>query len=281
MASYQIISDSCSDYTDEADLSFVRRVSLTIQLEDKHYVDDENLNCLGLVQEMAACPTAPHSACPSVGAWMEAFDAAQGDIYVVTLSGSLSGSYNSALVSAEEYKKEHPDVRIRVFDSRSAAAGQVLICLKLHELAGAGLPFDQVVEQTEAYISSMSTYFVLETLDVFRKNGRLSHLQSLAVSALHLKMVMRGTETGSIQPAAKALSLQQALNKMVGLIREHTAGLDLADRTLVITQVNCPERARGVRDAILKVCPFGRALICRGSGISSMYANDGGIIVSY
>ncbi len=282
MAQYQVLSDSCSDYTNEADLSFIRRVPLTIQLDDQVYVDDEQLDCLALVRAMAATPSAPKSACPAPGAWAEAFDAASGDIYVVTLSAELSGSYNSAVVAAQEYLCEHPERSIHVFNSRSAAAGQVLICLKLHELAGRqALPFDEVVRQTEAYIDSMSTYFVLETLDVFRKNGRLSRLQSLAVAALRLKMVMRGTDIGYIEAAAKALTVQQALNKMVQIIREQTAGADLADRTLVITYVNCVERARAVRDAILAGCPFGKAILCRGSGISTIYANDGGIIVSF
>lgn len=282
MAQYQVISDSCSDYTDQEDLSFIRRVPLTIHLDDCLYVDDEKLDCQALVQTMAATSSAPKSACPSPGAWEEAFEAADGDIYVVTLSGELSGSYNSAVVAAQSYVHEHPERRIHVFNSRSAAAGQVLICLKLRELAGGqGLPFEEVVRRTEEYIGTMSTYFVLETLDVFRKNGRLSRLQSLAVGALRLKMVMRGTQTGYIEAAAKALSVQQALNKMVLIIRERAGGKPLSDRTLIITYVNCLERAAAVRDSLMKECGFGRAILCRGSGISTIYANDGGIIVSY
>lgn len=281
MAQYQVISDSCSDYTDEADLSFIRRAALTIQLDDQHYTDDEQLDCLALVRAMAATPNPPRSACPSPGAWQEAFDAAEGDIYVVTLSAELSGSFNSAQVAAQEYLAEHPDRHIHVFNSRSAASGQVLICLKLKELADRGLPFAEVVRQADAYVDSLNTFFVLETLDVFRKNGRLSRLQSLAVGALRLKMVMSRTDIGYIEAVGKALSVQQALNKMVQIIQQKSGGKDLSDRTLIITYVNCLERARGVRDAILAGCNFKNAILCRGSGISSMYANDGGIIVSY
>lgn len=281
MNAFQVLSDSCSDYTNETDLSFIRRVPLTIQLEEKTYVDTEALDCLGLLEDMAVTPSAPHSACPAVGAWMDAFEESEGDIYIVTLSAQLSGSYNSAVVAAQEYMQEHPERHIHVFNSRSAAAGQVLICLKIKECAGEGMPFEQVVEQVEGYIDSLSTYFVLESLDVFRKNGRLSHLQSLAVGALHLKMVMKGDENGNIHPVGKALTVQQALNKMVQLIQEKTEGLDLSGRTLIITYVNCLERAKEVRQAILRNCDFGSALLCRSSGISTIYANNGGIIVSY
>ena len=282
MAQYQVISDSCSDYTNEADLGLIRRVPLTIQLDDQTYTDNEQLDCLALVRAMAATASAPKSACPAPGAWQEAFDAAEGDIYVVTLSAELSGSYNSAEVAALEYLQAHPERRIHVFNSRSAAAGQVLICLKLKELAGdKALPFDEVVRQTDAYVDSLNTFFVLETLDVFRKNGRLSRLQSLAVGALRLKMVMSRTDTGYIEAVGKALSVQQALNKMVQIIQTKAAGQDLSDRTLIITYVNCLERAPGVRDAILSGCNFKNAILCRGSGISTIYANDGGIIVAY
>ncbi len=281
MAKYQIISDSCCDYTNEADLSFVRRVSLTIDLDETTYVDDADLDCTALVAAMAASPNAPKSACPSPGAWEEAFDGSEGDIYVVTLSKELSGSYNSAVVAAESYMDEHPGKNIHVFNSRSAAAGQVLLCLEIKRLADAGLPFEQVVEKAGAFRDQIATYFVLESMEVFRKNGRLSRLQSLAIGTLRLKMVMRATDIGYIEPAGKALSLQQALDKMVHIIHDKTAGLDLRERTLVITHVDCPARAAAVRDAILAASQFGRSIICRSSGISSMYANDGGVIVSY
>lgn len=281
MAQYQVISDSCSDYTDEADFSFIRRVPLTIQLDEKQYVDNEQLDCLALIKEMAATPQAPRSACPAPGEWEAAFDAAVGDIYVVTLSAELSGSYNSAVVAAEEYLQQHPERHIQVFNSRSAAAGQLLICLKLRELAESGLPFAEVVKKTDEYVDSLNTFFVLETLDVFRKNGRLSRIQSLAVGALRLKLVMSRTDIGYIEPVGKGLSVQQALNKMVQIIRTKSGGKDLSDRTLIITYVNCKQRAAEVRDAILAGCNFKNAILCRGSGISTIYANDGGIIVAY
>ncbi len=281
MANYQIISDSCCDYTNETDLSFVRRVALTIDLDDDTFVDDAQLDCTALVKTMAASPNAPKSACPSPGAWEEAFDESEGDIYVVTLSKELSGSYNSAEVAAQTYMAEHPGRNIHVFNSRSAAAGQVLLCLEIKRLAESGLPFEDVVQKAAQFRDAIATYFVLESMEVFRKNGRLSRLQSLAIGTLRLKLVMRATDIGYIEPAAKALSLQQALDKMVHIIHEKTAGLDLAARTLVITHVDCPARAAAVRDAILSVSKFGQAVICRASGISSMYANGGGVIVSY
>lgn len=282
MAGFTVISDSCSDYTDQADLGFIRRVPMLIHLEDTVYTDDEQLDCDALLRHMLASPEAPRSACSPPDAWAAAFDEANTDVYVVTLSAELSGSYNGASVAAQEYMEQHPEKHIHVFNSRSAAAGQVIICLKAKELAEQGLPFAEVVQRTEAFIDTMQTFFVLETLDVFRKNGRLSRIQSLAVGALRLKMVMHGTPIGYIEPVAKALSVQQALHRMVRIIEEQTKSLpDVSSRTLVITYVNCYERAAAVRDAVLAVCPFGSAVLCRGSGISTIYANNGGIVLSY
>ncbi len=96
------------------------------------------------------------------------------DIYVVTLSAELSGSYNSAVLGKNLYEEENGTKNIHVVNSRGAATTQVLIARKLNEYASQGMPFEEVVDKIEEYTTSLRTYFVLETLEVLRKNGRLS-----------------------------------------------------------------------------------------------------------
>ena len=154
------------------------------------------------------------------------------------------------------------------------------MCLKIRALAEQGLPFAQVVEETETFIDGMTTLFVLETLDVFRKNGRLNHLQALAVGALKIKLVMGG-EQGQIAMRAKALTTPRAIQKMIELVRQICETVHAAERTLVITHINCRARAEDIRDRVLAACPFQRAMVCESGGISTMYGNDGGIIVAF
>ncbi|MFB0921298.1 MAG: DegV family protein [Oscillospiraceae bacterium] len=280
--SFQIIGDSCCDYPYlEDDYTWIKRVPLTIELDGETFVDDEELRCALLISKMAASRNAPKSACPAPGIFVEACDSGADDVYVVTLSDKLSGSYGSAVVAANMFKESHPEKNIFVFSSKSAASGEIAVCKKILSLAEAGLPFDEVVTQTLEFINNITTYFVLETLEVFRKNGRLNHLQSIITGALKLKLIMGGDETGNVCVRGKALSIDRAVAKMAELIAERCKGLDMSVRTLYITHCQCPDRARQARDYILAKVGFKDCEILRAGGISTIYANAGGIVVAY
>ena len=280
--SFQIIGDSCCDYPYlEDDFSWLKRVPLTIELDGETFVDDENLRCSHLVSKMAASRNAPKSACPSPGNYFEAYDCGADDVYVVTLSDKLSGSYESAVIAANMFKEAHPEKNIFVFSSKSAASGEIAVCQKILALAEAGVPFNDVVTQTLEFISTITTYFVLETLDVFRKNGRLSHLQSIVTGALKIRLIMGGDETGNVCVRGKALSVERAISKMAELITERCKNRDMSSVSLYISQCQCPDRAREARDKILEKVGFKDSKIFRTGGISTIYANAGGIIVAY
>ena len=280
---FKIIADSCCDYVQAGEdiLSFVTRVPLSIDLDGKTFVDNAELNSSALLAAMAQSPTAPRSACPSPMAFAEACEGPEQDVYIVTLSARVSGTYDSACNGMEMAKAAHPEKNIHIFNSRSAAAGEVAICLKIQELARQGVAFPEVVRQGEEYISSMTTDFVLEDLDVFRKNGRLNHLQAIATSALRIKLVMGASPEGTIVVRAKGLGMNRALTALIDHVKSICASQGCEGRRLVITHCNCLERAEEVRDRILACCPFPETLICRPSGISTMYANDGGIVLAF
>jgi fatty acid-binding protein DegV len=127
----------------------------------------------------------------------------------------------------------------------------------------------------------MHTFFVLEDLSVFQKSGRLSHLQAIITNTLRIRLIMGGTADGTICKLGQALSMESALKKMTGLIQEKCKTANISGKTLVITHCNCPERAEFVKKLILQQCRFLKSVICRAGGISTIYANDGGIIVSF
>lgn len=281
--SFQIVGDSCCDYPYlEDDYPWLRRVPLTIELDGENFVDNEELRCATLIAKMAGSLNAPKSACPAPGEFLEAFDESGADeIFVVTLSDKVSGSYGSAVVAANMFMENDPGKKAFVFSSHSAASGEIAVCEEIYRLKTAGVPFDETVEKVLEFISNLTTYFILETLDVFRKNGRLNHLQSIVTSALKLKLIMGADETGSICVRGKALTVDRAIYKMADQIAEKTKGQDMTARRLYISQCNCPERARKARDAIMKNVPFADCAILRAGGISTIYANSGGMIIAY
>ncbi len=281
--SVKVIGDSCCDFGETWELKDLERVPLTIQIGDAEYRDDETLDTAVLIREMAASESAAKSACPPPALYARAYDcdSDSDDIYVVTLSEKLSGSYNSAMVGKMLRGEEDKPKNIHVFNSRSASAGQVAICVKIQELVRQGKRFANIVAETERFIESLTTLFVLEDLENLRKNGRLNHLQSIITGVLKIKLVMGAEPDGTIGIRGKAISTNRALSKMVELIKEKCSDLSLLKRTLVITHCNCRERAEQVKQMILSVCPFEQTLICRSGGISTVYAGSGGVVVSF
>ena len=279
---YKVIGDSCCDYA-VAGLENIpiERVSLTLRVDNEVFLDTEELDTAALLEKMRAAKKAPSTACPSIDQFVEAFEGEEEDIYVVTLSAQLSGTYNSACRAAEIYNEEVGKKNIHIFNSRSAAAGEIAVCLKILELAGQGLPFEEVVSQAEAFIDGLTTLFVLEDLSVFAKSGRLNHLQALATDKLKIKLVMGGTPEGVIYKCATALSIKQALAKMVNILAEKAKATDASLRTLVVTHCNCLDRAEFVVNKLKSLCRFKAVCICRASGVSTVYANNGGVIVGF
>lgn len=277
--SFHIVCDSCTDLTEE-DLKkgCYTLVPLTLLVDGEEIIDDETFDQADFLAKVAASKESVKSACPAPESYMEAYSKAD-DIYVVTLSAELSGSYNSAVLGKNLYEEENGIKNIHVVNSRGAATTQVLIARKLNEYASQGMPFEEVVDKIEEYTTSLRTYFVLETLEVLRKNGRLSRLSATIAGALNIKPVMIGTRDGVIQKAAQARGMKKALAKMV----EHmgSEGRDLTGRQFVISHCNCYERAVYVKELIKKHLHAEDIDIVDTKGVSSLYACDGGIIVSY
>lgn len=277
--SFHIVCDSCTDLTEE-DLKkgCYTLVPLTLLVDGEEIIDDETFDQADFLAKVATSKESVKSACPAPESYMEAYSKAD-DIYVVTLSAELSGSYNSAVLGKNLYEEENGTKNIHVVNSRGAATTQVLIARKLNEYASQGMPFEEVVDKIEEYTTSLRTYFVLETLEVLRKNGRLSRLSATIAGALNIKPVMIGTRDGVIQKAAQARGMKKALAKMV----EHmgSEGRDLTRRQFVISHCNCYERAVYVKELIKKHLHAEDVDIVDTKGVSSLYACDGGIIVSY
>ena len=175
-------------------------------------------------------------------------------------------------------EEDRPEVNVHVFNSCSAASGEVLVALAIQRLASAGMPFKRVVTEVEQFISQMQTLFVLESLENLRKNGRLTKLQAVITGALKIKLFMGATPEGEICKLGQALTIKQALSKMVDKV---AADASHVGRTLAICHCNCLERAFQVKSMIEAKCKFAHILITEAGGITSVYANDGGIVIAY
>ena len=276
---FKIVVDSCGELTDQMKQNghFIS-VPLTLTVDGTEFIDDENFNQRECLRRMDASAECPRSACPTPQKYMEIFLDGADRYYVITLSGHLSGSYNSARLGRELALEQKPDLKIHIFDSRSASIGETLAAAHVLECEEKGMNFDETVKDTERYIKGRRTFFVLENLDVLRKNGRLGNLKAFVASALKIRPVLGATEDGEICQLSQARGIRKALMKMVDFIVEHVK--DSEHKILAISHCNCLERAQQVKDALLKRMKVKDVVLVNTGGISTMYANNGGIIVA-
>lgn len=277
--SFCIIVDSCCDLPKKVRQSpYIKIVPLTIRVGNQSFLDDESLDCIKLLSQMAASEEGTSSACPSPADYLDAFEAAEGDIYVVTLSALLSGSHNSARQAQRIFLESHPERNIYIFNSCSAAAGETILTYEIKKLAEIGTPFQKVVAEIDHMIAELTTLFVLDNLDNLRKNGRLTKVQALLTGTLRIKLVMGTTPEGEIIKRGQALSVKQSLAKMTDMMKNDSRH---EGKTLCISQCNAVERALMFKNMVEECCRFSRILITETAGVSTVYANDGGIVTAY
>lgn len=275
--SYKIIIDSCGEFIEKwkEDPRF-ESVPLTLNIGGETIIDDDSFDQISFIKKVAACPECPKSACPSPERYMKEYDCEADHVYAVTLSSELSGSYNSAVLGKNLFLEEKPEKKVHVFNSRSASVGETLIGMKIQECEEMGFSFEETVEKVEAYIEEQHTFFVLDDLETLRKNGRLSKVKSLVASALKIKPVMGSTPEGTICQLDQARGINKAMVKMVQHIVEKAENSQ--DKVLAISHCNCKDRAELLKNALLEKIDVKEVVILDTAGVSTMYANNGGVI---
>ena len=283
--SYRIIADSCCDKTsDMANWGNITFVPLTLEIGDYIIQDDENFNQEDYIKRTLEYSGVAKTACPSPDAWSEAIDCDEDEIYIITITDKLSGTYNSALQGVEIYKEDHPESnkKIHVFNSLATSGIESLTAEKIKALADSGESFESIVKTVEDFIvSHCALYFCLESLDVLKKNGRLFALAATVLKRLKVKMIFERTVEGNIKYAGQDLVMNRSLTKMALIISQNVQGIDLSDKKLIIAHICCPEKADFLKEKIAALVNFGEVEIVKCSGLNSTYASNGGIIVSY
>ena len=277
---YKIVVDSCCDLKEEDKKdSHIQIIPLTLQVDDKNIIDDETFNQKDFIRLVAASPNQPKSACPSPESYLNSYKGDEEEVYVVTLSQHLSGSYNSAVLGKNLYEEEFgKNKKIHVFNSESASVGETNLAMMIRKLKEQGKSFDEVVETVQNFLyNDMKTYFVLESLDTLKKNGRLTGIQAFFASALNIKPIM-GSTHGVIIKLDQVRGMNKALSKLCEIVVKECSNPE--DRVLSIAHCNAGERAETVKNHLMSMANFKDVYLVDTAGVSTMYANDGGIIIA-
>lgn len=275
----KIIVDSCCDLNRDLIEEFnIDVVPLTIEFGDCIYRDDENLDMDAFLNNMRNTKERIRTSCPSPNDFMEKFKGPD-SAFVVTLSSALSGTNRSACIAKKMYFEEFGEKFIHVFDSFSASIGETIIAMKIGEFIKNGYDELGIAEKVDEYIKGMKTFFMLESFDNLVKAGRVNPIVAKITSALSVKPIMAGTAEGTIKLYEKVIGAKRAFKRFVDVIEEQE--LKLEDRILGISHCNCPEKALQFKEEAQKRYNFKDIVIMETRGISSVYANEGGIVIAF
>lgn len=273
----KLIADSSCDMDDNLrQVMDVTLVPFKVDIGELNFVDDNKLNREELLREMKSYSETPKTAAPSPHDFEEAAKTAE-ESFIVTISSKLSATYSNAMLAKNNVMEEIGN-KVHVFDSLSASAGEVVVSLQINEWMKTNMLFEELVQKTEDFIQDMRTLFVLDSLDNLIKNGRMSKLAGFFANALSIKPILCG-EQGEIKLKDKTRGSKKAYTRLVEIVAGDT--VDFTKRTLVIAHCNAMEAATDLKQRILEHCPFKEVFIVQTGGLSTVYANEGGIVIAY
>ncbi len=268
-----IVSDSSSNIFALPGTAYAT-VPMKVSAGDREFMDTPELDLADMVDTLKNHKGKSGSSCPNVQEWLEAFADAE-EVFGLTISKNLSGSYNAAQQAAQLYLEAHPERKVHIFDSLSAGPQQAMLIDKIQELIAQGLDFDAVVEQALSYHNHTHTLFCLESLMNLARNGRVSIAVAKLAGMLGMRIV-GDAKGGQIAPVHKPRGHKKAMQTLVAMMEER----GLADGALVrIAHCFAQAQAEDLKAAVMEKFPGCRILIEPTAGLCSFYAEAGGLMI--
>lgn len=275
----KIVVDSCCDLTEELRNKFnISTAPLSIDIGEETFIDDSNLDREYLLKKMKESSQVPKTASPSPETFLDLYKK-NDNIFVVTLSDKLSSTYQNAVLAKQMLLEQDDNKFVHVFNSFSAASGETMAAVKLGELIESGLKKEEIIKRTDDYISDMQTLFVLDSLDNLIKAGRMNKVKGKLASFFNIKPILAGTDDGTITLLDKARGSKRTIKKLIDKIGEKDK--DLENKILGISHCNALKKAEYIREEAYKRYNFRDIIIVETAGISTVYANEGGIIIAF
>ncbi len=269
----KIVADSSCDMWELNDVDFAV-APLTISTDNKHYVDNQELDVHLMSEDLAKYKCVSHTACPSAGAWLDCYEGYD-EVFVVTLTGAMSGTYNSAMAAKGIYEEENDNVKVHVFDSLSTGPEMRLLIEKLKEMIEEDLPFEEIVEKGQDYLKHTRLFFALKSLHNFAMNGRVNKAVASAIGVLNISIFATASEEGTIQQISKCRGEKKVVRSMI----EHLENAGYHGGKVRISHANNLKLAHNVRDKILELYPHADIIVYPMGGLCTYYAEIGGLLV--
>lgn len=257
------------------DVEFAR-VPLSIISGDREYLDTPDLDIRTMLDEVTSSSAKSSTACPSPNAFLEAYQGAS-EIYVVTITGRLSGSYGSAKLASEMFLAENPHAKVHVFDSLSAGPEMTLILYKLSALLCEGLDFETVVQQVADYMKHTGLFFILNNVDTLVSSGRLPKIVGLASGILGISLLGRASTEGKLEPMHKYRGINKGAKIVLSSLQEE----GFNGKHLIIAHNFNEDNANQIRKTVLEIYPSAKIELMLTSGLCGYYSGKQGMLIGF
>lgn len=271
----KIVVDSSSNLYTLSGVDFAC-VPLKIVTDDGEYLDTAELDAVGMAQTLRSYKGKTGTSCPNVADWLAAYEGAE-EVFVVTITGTLSGSYNAAQLAAEEYRQEHEGARVFVLDSLSAGPECRLLAERLAALVQAGCAFDDAAERILAYHRHTHLLFSLESLANLARNGRVKPAVAAVARMLGIRVIGQASEIGELDVLFKTRGEHGALERIVLELKDHGYN----GGKLQISHCDNPAAAERLKHMVQAVFDGAEVTVTPCGGLCSYYAELGGLLVGY
>ena len=271
----KLIADSSCDLLALSGVEFIT-APLTIATDERSFTDDEHLDVSQMLDYLAGYNGRSYTACPNVEAWLQTYQGAE-EIFVVTMSSNISGTYNAAVTAAQLYQEECPNAKIHVFDTLSAGPEVWLLVRKLKEAMLSGLSFEEICEQGEAYMGKTAIFFCLQSFHNFAQNGRVSKTVAKLGGMLGIRIMATASETGTVEILDKCRGDKATIKKFLEKLEK--AGYQ--GGKIALAHCENPRFANSLSQAVQEVYPDADIEIYETRGLCSFYAERGGILLGF
>ena len=249
---------------------------LKVTAGDREYVDTEVADVAEMVAFLREYKGKTSTACPSVGDYVEAFGDAD-EVYCVTITSNLSGSYNAAVVAAETWKEQHPAGKIHVFDSLSAGPEMTLLAEKIHSLLQEQCAFEEVVTRGKEYLANTHLLFSLESLHNLANNGRVPGAVAKLAGMLGLRLIGKASDEGTLQPTGKA----RGEKKVVPELMKHLESMGYQGGRIRIHHCFNETAAMELKNSVMEKYPGANVVLGTCRILCSFYAELGGMLIGF
>jgi DegV family protein with EDD domain len=275
MRNIKIVADSSADILEMDGVAFAS-APLKIIAGEKEFVDDRSLDVSQMVSWFETYKGKSKTSCPNSSDWLEAFGDAE-EIFCVTITSGLSGSYNSACIAKQMYEEAHPGRRVRVIDSLSAGPELTLIIEKLADCIGNDMSYEDICEAIDEYQKKTGLLFMLESLKSLAANGRVSPAVAKIAGVLGIRVVGKASDEGTLQQMHKCRGEAKSLSILVGCLRE----LGLKCGKVRIAHCVNLNAANALKNMIIDAFPRAEVNIHGCRGLCSYYAEKGGMLIGF